>query len=402
MSKKISTPHYSQDDVFFGVTDVQDNDVDIEQDIIDFFEQEVQAMDDQKTEMLEPQDNPFSDIGLGDNPFDDINGDRDISSGFEDASDVQELILDDDSSNQRKPKKRKKVRVAEKDMSDNDRRIMMQEVEDKSNIFVFGVQGSGKTFLISSLVYYMAAYSDGAIALKNEDATTEEQLIFNQMIEMFDDENAPLLGRTSTSTYNQLEINYTDSDDMTQRTFSFIDASGEHTEMTYSNVGRMTEGRFPDYLDTMLRSDAKPIILFVYDPSFADKGRQAMTLRKSFEMIQEIESEQKTVFSKAIIITKADLLPNKVLRGGPKNFAYHNFRVFAKDFFLRDEHGALFYNMGTFQKDRDGQEFFNINAFDQQCPELLLEWILEQLKSSSKKTKERSFIQNALKWLRIN
>ncbi|TCP93270.1 hypothetical protein EDC44_12225 [Cricetibacter osteomyelitidis] len=258
--------------------------------------------------------------------------------------------------------------------------------ETKNYVLLLGKAGAGKSYIISSLVYYMKTYLNGTVRLNQEVATREEVLLYNRIIEMFSSPQKSL-DRTSELEFYELNLIYQPQEiGKPPMELTFIDASGEHFARIYEGKGATQAGELPDYLEVILESDVNCKFAFVYDQSIKGKEREQMEtdevftpqvqmLSSLFDKIRTMQDKYGKFYPKILLLSKADKVSEKTKeKYGHSPSAYAQAKEnelisFANGYFREPSNKAIFYQMGTFTK------YDDLDKFDHTCPAKLFDWI---------------------------
>lgn len=306
---------------------------------------------------------------------------------------------------------RLKERVVEKEMSDEEYHARLTELntnaENKHYVLFFGQPASGKTWIIGSLLHYMKNYLGGTVYLDTNKTTESEEALFYQMQDRFNGVvYAEKLTSTDTRQYFELHIKFTPQDSSKPpMDIVFVDASGEHSEDAFNQIGKDRSGKLPGYLNVILESNVQTKIAFVYDQSLVDERGsipQMNVLNAVFTHIQQIQNSQKKKFPKALLMSKADRIYandlSTVERCGydPMNYALEKIPSFANSFFNEDPNNkTIFYKMGTFSLNSD-----LILEFDKECPEKLFRWLYMEGNNGASPITEKSCWDKFKSWFK--
>lgn len=277
-------------------------------------------------------------------------------------------------------------REAVREMTSQEYRARLDELntnaDNKHYVLFFGQPASGKTWIIASILYYMKRYLDGMVYLDSAKTADSELDLFYQLQNYFDGSIvAGDITSTDTRQYFELHMSFTPKDsNKPPLNIVFVDASGEHSEGAFRTIHDRDSGSLPDYLTVILESDVKTKLAFVYDQSLRDeKGGipQVNILNEIFTQIQLIQNNQKRVFPKALILSKADKIEARDFTTleqcgyDATNYAQHKIPQFANSFFNESsDNVCILYKIGTFSTVSD-----NLMQFDKDCPERLFNWL---------------------------
>lgn len=308
-------------------------------------------------------------------------------------------------------KGRLKSRNIENEMSDEEYHARLTELntnaENKHYVLFFGQPASGKTWIIGSLMHYMKNYLGGTVYLDTNKSTESEEALFYQMQDRFNGVvYAEKLTSTDTQQYFELHIKFTPQDiSKPPMDIVFVDASGEHSEKAFNQMGNARSGKLPGYLNVILESNVQTKIAFVYDQSLQDERGsipQVNVLNAVFTHIQQIQNSQGKKFPKALLLSKADRIYatdlSTVERCGydPMNYALEKIPSFANSFFNEDPNNrTIFYKMGTFSLNSD-----LILEFDEDCPKRLFRWLYMEGNGGTSPIKEKTTWDKFKSWFK--
>ncbi len=316
--------------------------------------------------------------------------------------------LNDDKFGGSFNKKRQKARQARIKMTPKEYNQELERLnegaENKNYIFLLGMAGAGKSYIIASLLRYMTNYLKGQTRLNKEIATEKEALLYNQMIEMFDDRDKNI-ARTDVGNFYELNIIYKPEDkSISPLEITFIDVSGEHVERIYDGEGSEQVGELPDYLEVILESDVNCKFVFVHDQSLAIstentiKAPQSMVLKSLYDKVCTVQERNNKIYPKVLLLSKADKIPDKVkqkYRDSATEYAKaaeNGLSTFSNGFFSESNNRAIFYRMGTFTK------YDTLDKFDANCPAKLFNWLYGTIHIGQSILKREGHFQQFKKW----
>lgn len=282
-----------------------------------------------------------------------------------------------------------------------------ENAENKHYILFFGTPNSGKSYIIASLIHYMNQCLSGTVRLNPERTTTKDELLFNQMLEMFRD-HQKRLSRTATLDFYELNVIFEPKDlNLPMVEMSFIDASGENFNRALVGEREGQVGELPDSIDVILDSNVNCKFAFVYDQSQRKQDRdadraspQVSVLRSLYDHVLELQSQKRKRFPKILLLSKADKISDetrKKYNDSAQAYALaeeNELRGFANGFFneANTNNRIIFYRMGRFTKHDD------ITDFDEECPSRLFDWLYSSI--TGKLTRPQlSWWQRFVNWL---
>lgn len=310
----------------------------------------------------------------------------------------------------------KKVRLSkrdvEKELDDEQYHERLLELnnnaENKHYVLFFGQPASGKTWIIGSLLHYMKNYVGGNIYLDLEKSTDSEEELFYQLQNWFDKgiRYSEKITSTDTKQYFEFHLSFTPADPgKPPMDFIFVDASGEHSEQGFRLRDKGDSGKLPNYLTAILESNVDTKLIFVYDQSLSDeKGAIAQTnvLNAVFTHVQTIQNIQNKSFSKALLLSKADLIEANdkatVEKCGYDAMTYAKEKIpsFANGFFNESkDNKTIFYKMGKFSVNSD-----LLLEFDAECPAKVFRWLYMEGTGGTSPFKELSWWGRFIRWFK--
>lgn len=256
--------------------------------------------------------------------------------------------------------------------------------DSKHYVLFFGMPGTGKSFIIGSLLHYMKNILGGTIYLDNDKSTRNEFEFFSDIQDWFSGNRfAKPINRTSKGEYFEFHIHFTPKDtNKPKLNIVFVDASGEDSKEVAVNRDNKESGEIPNYLRVILESEVNTKLVFVYDKFLQEKENepsQITVLDQMFNKIQYYQRYNNKTYPKILLFSKSDLIKTKdestvnKYDDNPKLYAKGIIPTFANGFFNENpENDAIFYQMGTFSgSDR-------LLKFEEECPEQLFRWLYKE------------------------
>ena len=102
-----------------------------------------------------------------------------------------------------------------------------EDAENKNYVFLFGIPGSGKSYIIASLLKYMEQSDLGQSRLDLDKSNDLERRLYNRMIMSFTDPKKYRIESNATLDFNRFNIIFTPKGNKPEKTITFLDISGE-------------------------------------------------------------------------------------------------------------------------------------------------------------------------------
>lgn len=289
----------------------------------------------------------------------------------------------------KKDKKKSRDVTTELSISEYKRRIkeLNNNAENKHYVLFFGRPGSGKSYIIGSIINYLRSYSPGHLIYHDEFTTVSEDKLYYSMLDFYQSGKAQEVEIASSDKRQYYEFPFTYKTNNNQTVdFVFVDCSGEHTQRSMYNENDSKSGALPNYLTAILESDVNVKICFVYDycNDLNNKGvgfySQTNNLISAYNEILHYQNPNRE-FSKLLIMSKADRFKEVMNKydGSASKFAKHEIPAFANSFanesFNTDNSNSFtFYSVGEFLS--DGQTLKE-EKLDIKAPEKIIKWLYE-------------------------
>lgn len=253
----------------------------------------------------------------------------------------------------------------------------------------------------------MKNYLEGTVYLDINKSTENEEELFYILQDRFNSVvHAEKITSTDTKQYFEFHIVFTPKDTKKPPiNIVFIDASGEHSELSFMKKDNKKSGKLPNYLTAILESNVKTKLVFVYDQSLVDQKDsipQGNVLNAIFTHIQNIQNLHKKLFPKALLLSKADLIYTQDMSSVEKcgfdamTYAINKIPNFANSFFNESEKNkTIFYSMGEFSINSD-----ILTKFDKESPEKLFRWLYMSGTNGISPIKEKTCWDKFVKWFK--
>ncbi|MFD0966748.1 ribonucleoside-triphosphate reductase [Seminibacterium arietis] len=255
--------------------------------------------------------------------------------------------------------------------------------ENKHYVLFFGQPGSGKTWIIASMLFYMKQYASGSAYLDSSKSSSHDLNLFYELQNYFSGAvTAKEISRTSDQQYSQFSMSFKPKNSKKPPIeIVFIDFSGEHSDLVMRSNDNQHSGKLPDYLNVILESKVNTKLAFVYDSSIEDQVGEPLQLNvldEVFTQIRIIQRRENKIFPKALILSKADLIEQEeatlLAKSGWDATAYAKlkFPQFSNGFFNEsDENVCILYKIGTISEGK-------LEQFDKNCPERFFNWLYKR------------------------
>lgn len=292
------------------------------------------------------------------------------------------------------------------ELDDSDYLVLMNYLNrfaDKKTIVIpLGLPGSGKSWLLSSLINYLNNNcQDGSVTLVKERSSLEGQALWAKAKDVVANSAKNSITSTQSNFFGDLTIRFTPYDEqLPEAEVTFLDLAGEvikriHTiteidseRGAYQDVNREFRGKFPDALQVIFESNVNIVLLYLYDPVTSDTSdahvSQAQIMDSIHKAITEVEGENKKYF-KALIYTKADGDRVKIARDyedpfelfeNPKQDLYQFVNMLKREDKHLTNNGnesrifSMFYSVGEMSSRGNA-----VNAYNEESPRELFNWI---------------------------
>lgn len=255
--------------------------------------------------------------------------------------------------------------------------------ENKHYVLFFGQPGSGKTWIIASMLFYMQQYASGTAYLDSSKSSSNDLNLFHELQNYFSGAaTAKEISRTSDQQYSQFSMSFTPKNSKKPPIeIVFIDSSGEHSDLIMRSDDNQHSGKLPDYLNVILESNVNTKLAFVYDSFIEDQigePLQLNVLNEVFTQIQIIQRRENKIFPKILMLSKADRIElekaDLLAKSGwdATTYAKQNLPLFSNKFFNEsNENMCILYKIGTISEGK-------LEQFDKNCPERFFNWLYKQ------------------------
>jgi GTPase SAR1 family protein len=274
---------------------------------------------------------------------------------------------------------------------------------DRSYFFIFGQGASGKTVLISSILYYLRAirsdrYSDTLVNINNSDLKHESEgnRLWSELSRTIYTRTFP---RGTTTIQNQnpiprhINAHFTPSSNSPEFKFCLMDMAGEDLE----KVDYMSNQRLPDSIKTYIKELPKENICFIYVLNPEDQyysNEKKLALFEAF--IDSLDANEHTNTPLLLLVTKWDTIKDE----------FSSAEEFVKSVFnpiwgtLKQEQRKI--NIGEFSigvVNGNDPAATNFETFDPTYPERVFKWMYKTqtgVNLDGNTEKEKSLFQKLL------
>lgn len=285
---------------------------------------------------------------------------------------------------------------------------------NKHYVLFFGRPGSGKSFIIGSIVNYLKSRAPGQLIYRDEFTTIAEDKMYYSMLDYYQAgkiEEATL-GSTDGKVYYELPFTFKPSDKSRDPVeFVFVDCAGEHTQRSMYQENNSKSGALPNYLTAILESDVNVKLCFVFDYNYDTKNKrtgvasQTNNLISVYNEVIHYQRPGEREFSKLMIMSKADMFRNVVNKydGSAVKFALNEAPAFANTFYNEvfetdNSNNFTFYSVGDFIADGNTLQEQKLNY---KAPEKIISWLYRDATGMSFIKKEEGFLSKLRKVLGI-
>lgn len=276
-----------------------------------------------------------------------------------------------------------------------------EDAEDKNYVFVFGIPGSGKSFIIASLLKYMEQCDLGQSRLDVDQSTETEKRLYNRMIMSFSNPKDYRIESNATLDFNRFNIIFTPKGNKPEKTITFLDVSGEACQAIYQGDSSKYTGELPDFLRVVLESDINSTFLLVGELEDEDKkGNQPpqdRILKAFYDKILDIQDKEGKQYHKILLISKWDnIAKNRRDEVSVVDYAKKHLPVTMNNFLAENHKGKVVnaithYSVGEFKGDR-------LIKFNEERPEVLFNSLYECFTGQPLKNPE-PFYKKAFRYL---
>lgn len=276
-----------------------------------------------------------------------------------------------------------------------------EDAEDKNYVFVFGIPGSGKSFIIASLLKYMEQCDLGQSRLDVDQSTETEKRLYNRMIMSFSNPKDYRIESNATLDFNRFNIIFTPKGNKPEKTITFLDVSGEACQAIYQGDSSKYTGELPDFLRVVLESDINSTFLLVGELEDEDKkGNQPpqdRILKAFYDKILDIQDKEGKQYHKILLISKWDnIAKNRRDEVSVVDYAKKHLPVTMNNFLAENHKGKVVnaithYSVGEFKGDR-------LIKFNEERPAVLFNSLYECFTGQPLKNPE-PFYKKAFRYL---
>lgn len=276
-----------------------------------------------------------------------------------------------------------------------------EDAEDKNYVFVFGIPGSGKSFIIASLLKYMEQCDLGQSRLDVDQSTETEKKLYNRMIMSFSNPKDYRIESNATLDFNRFNIIFTPKGNKPEKTITFLDVSGEACQAIYQGDSSKYTGELPDFLRVVLESDINSTFLLVGELEDEDKkGNQPpqdRILKAFYDKILDIQDKEGKQYHKILLISKWDnIAKNRRDEVSVVDYAKKHLPVTMNNFLAENHKGKVVnaithYSVGEFKGDR-------LIKFNEERPAVLFNSLYECFTGQPLKNPE-PFYKKAFRYL---
>lgn len=170
-------------------------------------------------------------------------------------------------------------------------------VKKRTDIFVFGLPGSGKSTFMASLIYYAVNKADAEITLEKTNTNNIGQKYAHVLDQSIKEER--LLAGNPTGDLQYMTIDFLDKKDRTHP-LTFFEMAGEDFEQFYDQTTHNVHPKMREYLIT--NPNQKVLFMVI------DSTRDTNQIYKLTNILQQLDNENTldSVSAIAILLTKWD------------------------------------------------------------------------------------------------
>jgi len=248
-------------------------------------------------------------------------------------------------------------------------------------VFLFGPPSSGKSYVTTSLIYYMQTCGLGRIHFP-ESNEQQAQLLLEENYKRF--HNGELIDRTSVADPPyEIDIVFEPNDKrMRSMKLTFLEMAGENLKKVRIEKGNPGSGKLPDDINIYLQCPDINIIFFlVADHMNANKDSVLIDRFLNYVYARNIRFG---LSNNLLIITKWDTYPN---RGQQKvvDFAKIEMRQvmsYLKRYKIRNS--VTSYSVGDIKrKEIEGKKYEEIQTVDTDSASIVTQWLYETITGQS-------------------
>ena len=269
-----------------------------------------------------------------------------------------------------------------------------EDAENKNYVFLFGIPGSGKSYIIASLLKYMEQSDLGQSRLDLEKSNDLEKRLYNRMIMSFTDPKKYRIESNATLDFNRFNIIFTPKGNKPEKTITFLDISGEACQAIYQGDSSKYTGELPDFLRVVLESDINSTFLLI---SECQKGQsddnevpQDRIIKAFYDKILETQVRESRKYKKILLMSKWDNLPkNEREEVDVVEYIQEHLPVTMSNFLAENHDNEILnavtsYSVGDFRGDR-------LIRFNEERPRVLFEFLYESISGQPLRKPESQF-----------
>ena len=269
-----------------------------------------------------------------------------------------------------------------------------EDAENKNYVFLFGIPGSGKSYIIASLLKYMEQSDLGQSRLDLEKSNDLEKRLYNRMIMSFTDPKKYRIESNATLDFNRFNIIFTPKGNKPEKTITFLDISGEACQAIYQGDSSKYTGELPDFLRVVLESDINSTFLLI---SECQKGQsddsevpQDRIIKAFYDKILETQVRESRKYKKILLMSKWDNLPkNEREETDVVEYIQQHLPVTMSNFLAENHDSEILnavtsYSVGDFRGDR-------LIKFNEERPRVLFEFLYESISGQPLRKPESQF-----------
>ena len=269
-----------------------------------------------------------------------------------------------------------------------------EDAENKNYVFLFGIPGSGKSYIIASLLKYMEQSDLGQSRLDLDKSNDLEKRLYNRMIMSFTDPKKYRIESNATLDFNRFNIIFTPKGNKPEKTITFLDISGEACQAIYQGDSSKYTGDLPDFLRVVLESDINSTFLLI---SECQKGQsddnevpQDRIIKAFYDKILETQVRESRKYKKILLMSKWDNLPkNEREETDVVQYIQEHLPVTMSNFLAENHDNEILnavtsYSVGDFRGDR-------LIKFNEERPRVLFEFLYESISGQPLRKPESQF-----------
>ena len=257
-----------------------------------------------------------------------------------------------------------------------------EDAENKNYVFLFGIPGSGKSYIIASLLKYMEQSDLGQSRLDLEKSNDLEKRLYNRMIMSFTDPKKYRIESNATLDFNRFNIIFTPKGNKPEKTITFLDISGEACQAIYQGDSSKYTGELPDFLRVVLESDINSTFLLISecqkDQPDNNDIPQDQIIKAFYDKILETQVRESRKYKKILLMSKWDNLPkNEREETDVVEYIQEHLPATMSNFLAENHDNEILnavtsYSVGDFRGDR-------LIKFNEERPRVLFEFLYESI-----------------------